>query len=278
MSNKEMLEALKKKAADGTITQDEKEQLEALEQSLQNDENEGDKTYSEAYVKQLREENAKRRKKLKEYEEMLAKYDGVDAEEYQRLKEFKEQIEKEKLEKAGEFDKLKEKMVQEFNKEKETYLKQIKEYESKYKQLEAEFTNSILSNAIISEAIKSEAFNPEVIKLALMQEAKVEVDDNGNRVIRLYDETGHIKINYKTGKPLSIAERIAEMKQDEKFAFMFKGGLVGAGSTTTGVGGANFKNPFSKKYFNLTEQGKIWKENPELAKRLQAEAQAIDKK
>jgi hypothetical protein len=33
------------------------------------------------------------------------------------------------------------------------------------------------------------------------------------------------------------------------------------------------KNPFSKKYFNLTEQGQIIKNNPELAKRLKAEAE-----
>jgi len=277
MTKKEMLEALLKKQKEGNITEEELATLEVLQKEIDDNADEGEKTYSEAYVKQLREENAKRRKKLKEYEEMLAKFDGIDPEEYQKLRDFKEQIEKEKLEKAGEFDKLKEKMLQDFNKEKETLFKQIKDYEDKYKQLEAEFNNMILSNAVINEAIQAEAFNPEVIKLTIMQEAKIEIDENGNRVIKLY-ENGQEKINYKNGKPLTIKERIAEMKQDEKYAFMFKGGIVGAGSSTTGVGGSNFKNPFSKKYFNLTEQGKIWKENPELAKRLKAEADAMDKK
>lgn len=276
MTNKEMLEALKKKLEAGTITEEEKAKLEALEQELDENESSGEKTYSEAYVKQLREENAKRRKKLKEYEEMLAKYDGINPDEYEELKSFKEQIEKEKLEKAGEFDKLKEKMVQEFGKEKKQLFKQLEEANKKYSQLEAEFNNMILSNAVITEAVKAEAFNPDVIKLAIMQEAKIEVDDNGNRIIKLY-ENGQEKINYKTGKPLTIAERIEEMKQDERFAFMFKGGITGAGSTQYGVGGANFKNPFSKEHFNLTEQGKIWKENPELAQRLKAQAEKQNK-
>lgn len=33
-----------------------------------------------------------------------------------------------------------------------------------------------------------------------------------------------------------------------------------------------FKNPFSKEHFNLTEQGKLYKENPELYKQLKAQA------
>lgn len=37
-------------------------------------------------------------------------------------------------------------------------------------------------------------------------------------------------------------------------------------------GGSVDKNPFSKEYFNLTEQGKLLRENPELAKQLQAAA------
>lgn len=36
----------------------------------------------------------------------------------------------------------------------------------------------------------------------------------------------------------------------------------------------NSKNPFSKKHFNLTEQAQLMKANPELARRLKAEAEA----
>jgi len=34
--------------------------------------------------------------------------------------------------------------------------------------------------------------------------------------------------------------------------------------------GDDFKNPFSKKHWNLTEQGKLLQTDPELAKRLMA--------
>lgn len=40
----------------------------------------------------------------------------------------------------------------------------------------------------------------------------------------------------------------------------------------TGDGGTPTKNPFSKEHFNLTEQGRIFKEDPDLYKKLKAEA------
>jgi hypothetical protein len=38
------------------------------------------------------------------------------------------------------------------------------------------------------------------------------------------------------------------------------------------------KNPFCKKYFNLTEQGRILKEDPAAVERLKKEAAELDRK
>lgn len=45
-----------------------------------------------------------------------------------------------------------------------------------------------------------------------------------------------------------------------------------SGADFNGVSSAADKNPWSKEHFNLTEQGRILKENPELAARLRKEA------
>lgn len=45
-------------------------------------------------------------------------------------------------------------------------------------------------------------------------------------------------------------------------------------SSDLNMGDPNFKNPFSTKYFNLTEQGLLWRKNKELAQKLQKEAAA----
>lgn len=45
-----------------------------------------------------------------------------------------------------------------------------------------------------------------------------------------------------------------------------------SGSEFTGGGGGIDRNPWSKEHFNLTEQGRILRENPQLAERLKREA------
>ena len=57
----------------------------------------------------------------------------------------------------------------------------------------------------------------------------------------------------------------AMVKQEVDKTFKQNGGTPGKGSE-----GGNANNPYSKEYFNLTEQMKLEIENPELAKKLKA--------
>ena len=49
-------------------------------------------------------------------------------------------------------------------------------------------------------------------------------------------------------------------------------GAGGAG-VRTGAGGGGQRNPWTKEHFNLTEQGRLLRENPQLAEQMQAAAQ-----
>lgn len=72
------------------------------------------------------------------------------------------------------------------------------------------------------------------------------------------------------GTVLGIDEQLTALK--EQYKDLFKPDLKGREPNNTGGTPPGTKNPWSKEHFNLTEQGRILRENPELAAQLQAAA------
>ena len=72
------------------------------------------------------------------------------------------------------------------------------------------------------------------------------------------------------GTVLGIDEQLAALK--EQYKDLFKPDVKGKEPVNIGGGTPSTKNPWSKEHFNLTEQGRILRENPELAAQLQAAA------
>ena len=68
-----------------------------------------------------------------------------------------------------------------------------------------------------------------------------------------------------------LEEQIIKLKETDEYLFGDTT-VSGTGKPEEGKGEYKGKNPWSKDTFNLTEQGKILKENPELAKVLQSQA------
>lgn len=73
------------------------------------------------------------------------------------------------------------------------------------------------------------------------------------------------------GKVTGLDEQLTALKKDKPFLFK-DGKPKGKGYEPNGGGGPLDKNPFAKENFNLTEQGKILRENPEQARALAAAA------
>jgi len=68
------------------------------------------------------------------------------------------------------------------------------------------------------------------------------------------------------GAVLGIDEQLKEMK--ETYKDLFVPGLSGKEPNNNRKPGSGVKNPWSKEHYNLTEQAKLLKENPELAEQL----------
>lgn len=273
-AEKRELEALKAKS---DLTEDEKARLAALEAKAKEGEGD-DESFSKAYVEQLRKENAKYRTRAKEADEKLAGYDGIDPAKYREMEDAAKKAEEGKLKSEGEWDKLRQNMVTAHEGELRKKDDVITQQDNKIKQLEAEIGKTILSHEIAVEASVAEAINPKLVEMVVEQKTKIEVDENGNRVITVLDTEGNPAIDLKTGKPQTIAGLLKEMKGSTEYAHLFKGGSTGAGSGTESFGGKSIKNPWKADSRNLTLQGQIVSENPDQARRLISEAGLDPKK
>lgn len=74
------------------------------------------------------------------------------------------------------------------------------------------------------------------------------------------------------GTVAGLDEQITPLKQSKPFLFKDGKPKGGAGYEPAGGNGGNKVNPFKKETFNMTEQGRLFKENPALAKSLAQEA------
>lgn len=75
-------------------------------------------------------------------------------------------------------------------------------------------------------------------------------------------------------KKQSLSEYITQINEDEDNAHHFRprGGSGSGTASGTSGGGKTPENPWASATFNLTKQGQLLKQNPELAARLKAEA------
>lgn len=128
----------------------------------------------------------------------------------------------------------------------------VDEYETKIKDLEKQATASRtnlkkeyeLKLAAINSGMRKDAVD-DFVKLADMSALKV--DDDGN---------------------VTGTDKLIETTKEKK-AYLFSDDNDGsAGGDDFKGGGGGESNPFAVDTFNLTEQGKLWKNDPEKAKRL----------
>jgi len=265
---KKELEALKSK---GDLTAEEKTKMAELEAKAKDDGN-GGKTFSEDYVKDLRNENAKWRMKVKEFEEKLSKFDSIDPDEFTQLKKEKAELEQKKLMEKGEFETLRKQLVESHAKELQKIDKDKEALQAQISKLAGELNQTILANEIANAAVIAKAINPALVEMVAIKTMKVITAEDGRRVIQVLDGKGEPRTDIKTGEPVKVQALLEEMKQSSEYAHLFAGGSAGAGSGTLQFGGTSVKNPWKAESLNLTLQGKITKENPDMAKRLKAEA------
>lgn len=115
------------------------------------------------------------------------------------------------------------------------------------------------TNTALKLALAGEVHDADIV-LGLIDKSKIELDDAGNVKAGLDDQI----------KALRESKAFLFVQKEDGAGAKFKGTKPAEGSDKGG--GGSQKNPWSKEHFNLTEQGRILRENPELAKQLMAAA------
>lgn len=190
------------------------------------------------------------KRKLRKFEQMAAQLpDGVDV---QELLDFKRKVEQQQLESKGKYDEAL-----------KTYEQQYRERESQLQARVAELEAENRELKVIGPAVAALAdtvHDPdEVIRLRLKPD-QIERESDGSVVvvdgyqrtpISDWARTSLPQYRLKAPKPVGT------------------GAPVGRSSAELPAGS---KNPFSREHYNLTEQARIYKTDPELYARLKASA------
>jgi len=138
--------------------------------------------------------------------------------------------------------------------------KQIDQLQADNKKKDEDYQVKIKDMALttaVKLAVADEVHDPDLL-LGLLDKSKIEIDEKGSVKAGLEDQV----------KALRESKAFLFVQKEE--GAKFKGTKPLDGKDKSGAGGQ--KNPWSKEYFNLTAQGQLIRENPELAKQLQTAA------
>ena len=165
----------------------------------------------------------------------------------------------------------------EVNQQKNEYKDMLKERDEQLKELKKKATDSEELSKKIEELqnqneqtvseyeqkLQKQSFDFELERAISKQDAK-----NVKAVKALLDTE---KIKFEDGKLIGLEDQLKEVKENEPY--LFGPDLKGREPhKTTQTPPAYKNNPWKVETKNLTEQGRILKEDPELAERLKAEA------
>jgi|WetSurMetagenome_2_1015567.scaffolds.fasta_scaffold332428_2 hypothetical protein len=204
-----------------------------------------------------------------ELKDIRQRFEGIDPDEVRKLADEKRKLEEAQQLKAGEVEKVVETRVKSARADLEKQLSGVA--------LERDSLNARLTSIQIDQAVVTEA-----TKRGLRASAIPDITGRARNTFRLvngvpqaFESDGK---TVRTGKdgltPLSLAEWIDAQVSEAPHLFEGNAGGGAASNGSGGAGGGNrsVKNPFRKESWNLTEQMKVQKSDPQLAARLKAAA------
>jgi hypothetical protein len=162
-------------------------------------------------------------------------------------------------------EKIRKQIADQYGKEIETYKNTNQKLTSR---LQASVVEDVAIRALVEEKGSVDLLLPHIKSMV-----KVEFDEEYNPVVKVYDRDGQPLVG-RDGNYFTVKDLVKYLKTQDVFARAFEGeGRSGGGTPPrNGAGGTSIKNPWSKEGMNLSEQGRLLKENPALAERLKKEA------
>ena len=195
----------------------------------------------------------------------LKRFEGIDPDAVRQLADEKRKLEEAAQLKAGEVDKV---IDARLKTARADWDKQHGVVVAERDALHGRLTAIQIDQAVVSEATKR----------GLRPTAIPDITSRARLTFKLVDGVPQAFDGDKvrTGKdgvsPMTLAEWVDALVSDAPHLFEANAGGGAAGSSSGGAGNRSVKNPFRKETWNITEQMKIEKSDPQLAARLKATA------
>ena len=201
----------------------------------------------------------------KERDELKQRFDGIDPEEVRKLADEKRKLEEAQQIKAGEAEKVIEARVRALKAETDKVVAGLTE--------ERNALTSRLSAIQIDQALVAEA-----TKRGLRPSAIPDITARARNVFRLVSGAPQaleadgqtVRVGRDGVTPLTMTEWLETQVSEAPHLFESNAGGGAAGNGSGGVGQGSGKNPFRRETWNVTEQMRLAKADPQLAARLKA--------
>lgn len=198
--------------------------------------------------------------------------------------ELKQNIDDHKLLEASEVDQIKKSAIEDIKKEMErqgeSYGKKIDTLQKTIESQEAYIYGLLIGDQFnTSKFIQDKTkYAPWEAKKLFCDNFKVETDENGKRKVVAYFDDGEKILSSEDGRegePAEFEEAIERLinRHPDREAILMGVGATGGGATTSHGGTISGKvNPWKDETKNVTEQCRIFRQNPELARQMAREA------
>jgi hypothetical protein len=204
---------------------------------------------------------------LKERDDLIQRFEGIDPDEVRKLTEEKRKLEEQQQLKAGEVEKVYENRLKTARTDWE---RQFNGVVAERDTLKTTLARLQIEDAAVADATRRGLRSSALEDLKARALKNFALVDGVPRALEADGRTARVGKDGVT--PLGIADWVEALVSEAPHLFEANVGGGAAGDNSGGVANGSARNPFRKETWNLTEQMKLQKSNPQLAARLKAAA------
>ncbi|HOX59707.1 MAG TPA: hypothetical protein P5205_09455 [Candidatus Paceibacterota bacterium] len=199
--------------------------------------------------------------------EQKKRFEGIDPDQVRKLAEEKQRLEEAQQIKSGEVEKV---MENRLKTAKGEWDKQFAAVTSERDSLNARLTAIQIDQGVITVATKRGLRPTAIPDITARARSVFRLVDGAPRAYEADGQT--VRVGKDGITPMTLDEWVEQQVADAPHLFESNAGGGAASNGSGGVGNKSVKNPFRKETWNLTEQMKLQKSDPQLAARLKAAA------
>ena len=137
--------------------------------------------------------------------------------------------------------------------------------------LQKALDKELIENNLI-KAIESEKGNSLFLLPHMSGQMKTVQSEDGSYSVQVMDKEGNPRLQDDATTPFGVKDLVAEFKANDMYSAAFPNQNSGTGDPDAGGKGGTTTNPWKADTKNVTEQGRLNKENPTLAAQLKKAA------